>query len=81
MEHWYVNAADNYFSNSGSPGVFRVLGVFNGVNIEGSVSFALSVVGRAFRPEDAGGFAVDWDPWNPVVSYITPSISIAVVNA
>jgi hypothetical protein len=80
-EHWYTTAADNYFSNVAAPAVYRVLGTFGGMNIEGSVAFMLSVVGRAFRPDDAGGFAVDWDPWNPVISYATPSINVAVVNA
>ena len=75
--HWYTNPTDNYYTNGGFPAVFSLA-----ANVEGSISFLLSIYGRAFRPDDASGFALDWDPWNPNdVSFAYPSIGIAVVNA
>jgi len=72
-QHWHTNALDNTVANTATFTVAKGLP-------QGAYSFHLTVHSRAFNPDSAAGFGVDWN-FDPVDIWITRMLPVAVVNA
>jgi hypothetical protein len=71
--HWHTDALDNTIAN-------QAIFTLPHTAMQGAYSFHLSVHSRAFNPDDANGFAADWN-YDPIHIWTSSMLPVAVVNA
>jgi len=70
--HWHTDALDNTVANQA---IFSLPASAP----QGAYSFHLVVHSRAFNPDDANGFATDWN-YDPIYIWHNTTLPVAVVN-